>query len=35
MIKGIYVARVRIDIAVDENANGLLLFDQMQKAVRE
>lgn len=35
MIKGIYVAQVRIDIAVDENTPGLLPFDQMQKAVRE
>lgn len=35
MIKGIYVAQVRIDIAVDENTHGLLPFDQLQKAVRE
>lgn len=35
MIKGIYVAQVRIDIAVDENSPGLLPFDQMQKALRE
>lgn len=35
MIKRIYVAQVRIDIAVDENSPGLLPFDQMQKALRE
>lgn len=35
MIKGIYVAQVRIDIAADENTPGLLPFDQMKKAVRE
>lgn len=35
MIKGIYVAQVRIDIAVDENSPGLLPFDQMQKPLRE
>ena len=35
VIKGIYVAQVRIDIAVDENSPGLLPFDQMQKALRE
>lgn len=35
MIKGICVAQVRIDIAVDENSPGLLPFDQMQKALRE
>lgn len=35
MIKGIYVAQVRIDIAVDENSPGLLPLDQMQKALRE
>ena len=35
MIKGIYVAQVRIDIAVDENSPGLLPFDQMQKALRD
>lgn len=35
MIKGIHVAQVRIDIAVDENSPGLLPFDQMQKALRE
>lgn len=35
MIKGIYVAQVRIDIAVDENSPVLLPFDQMQKALRE
>lgn len=35
MNKGIYVAQVRIDIAVDENSPGLLPFDQMQKALRE
>ena len=35
MIKGIYVAQVRIDIAVDENSPGLLPFDQMKKALRE
>ena len=35
MIKGIYVAQVRIDVAVDENSPGLLPFDQMQKALRE
>ena len=35
MIKGIYVAQVRIDIAVDENSPGLLPFDQMKKVLRE
>ena len=35
MIKRIYVAQVRSDIAVDENSPGLLPFDQMQKALRE
>ena len=35
MIKGIYVAQVRIDIAVDENSPGLLPLDQMQEAIRE
>ena len=35
MIKGLYVAQVRIDIAVDENSPGLLPFDQMQKALRD
>lgn len=35
MIKGIYVAQVRIDISVAENTPGLLPFDQLQKAVRE
>ena len=35
MNKGIYVAQVRIDIAVDENSPGLLPFGQMQKALRE
>ena len=35
MIKGIYVAQVRIDIAVDENSTGLLPFDQMKKVLRE
>ncbi len=35
MIKGIYVAQVRIDIAVDENSPGLLPFDQMKKVLRD
>lgn len=35
MIKGLYVAQVRIDIAVDENSPGLLPFDQMKKVLRE
>ena len=35
MIKGIYVAQVKIEIAVKEDTPGLLLFEQLQKAVRE
>ena len=35
MIKGIYVAQVKIEIAVKEDTPGLLPFDQLQKVVRE
>lgn len=35
MIKGKYVGTVTIDFSVDENTNGLLPFDLLQKAVKE
>lgn len=35
MIKGRYVGTVTIDFSVDENTNGLLPFDRLQKAVKE
>lgn len=35
MIKGIYSAQLKIDIAIDEKRSGLLPFDQLQKITRE
>lgn len=35
MIKGKFVAQVEIDISVDENTLGLLLFDEFKDAVQK
>lgn len=35
MIKGRYVGTVTIDFSVDENTNGLLPFNCLQKSVKE
>lgn len=35
MIKGRYVGTITIDFSVDENTNGLLPFDRLQKSVKE